>query len=114
MTLLWQLLQSHNTPLGVVVYPWPAQLIFDSAESRQVHIWRDWCKGKCSRFISVFPAFFEVKDQCPHSKPGCWYSKYFIFGDVHYNANGDALVADAVAKSLKETPPKKRHASDAR
>jgi hypothetical protein len=108
MTLLWQELQQRNIPLSVAVYPWPAQIVHDTAESKQVVMWRDWCAGKCKSFISVFPAFFAVKDQCPSGQPGCWYLNDFIFGDEHYNAAGNALVADAVSKSLEESPPLKR------
>ena len=108
MTLLWQELQQRNIPLSVVVHPYPAQLVHDTADSKQVRLWRDWCEGKCKRFISVFPAFFAVKDQCPWGQPGCWYLQLFVFGDVHYTAAGNALVADAVIKSLTDEPPVKR------
>lgn len=108
MTLLWQELQKRNIPLSVVVYPWPAQVVHDTIGSKQVVMWRDWCAGKCKSFVSVFPAFFAVKGQCPQGQPGCWYLQDFIFGDEHYNAAGNALVADAVAKSLQEDPPVKR------
>ena len=108
MTLLWQELAKRNIPISVVVYPYPAQLVFDTSDSRQVRIWREWCAGKCKRFISLFPAFFAAKEQCPPHEPGCWYLKYFVFGDIHYNAIGNALVADVVSQSLAETPVEKR------
>jgi hypothetical protein len=107
MTLLWRELQKRNIPISVVVYPYPAQLVHDTADSRQVRIWREWCVGKCKRFISLFPAFFAVKGACSRLQPGCWYLNYFVFGDTHYNAAGNALVADAVANSLAEDPPRK-------
>ena len=108
MTLLWQELAKRNIPISVVVDPWPAQIVHDTADSRQVRMWREWCDGKCLRFISVFPAFFAAKEQCPPSMRGCWYRNLFVFGDTHYNAGGNALVADAVIKSLTEVPPIKR------
>ena len=107
MTLLWQELDKRNIPLSVVVYPHLAQLVHDKEDSRQVEIWRDWCQGKCKRFVTVLPAFFAVKQQCPRSEPGCWYMTYFIFGDNHYNAAGNALAAGVVIKSLEEDPPTK-------
>ena len=107
MTLLWQELKKRNIPISVVVYPWPAQVLHDTAESRQVVIWRDWCEGKCRRFISLFPAFLVMKDHCPRTQPGCWYLNLFVFGDVHYNAAGNDLMADAIIKSLTEEPPTK-------
>jgi hypothetical protein len=107
MVLLWQELEKRHIPISVVVYPWPAQVVHDSPDSRQVRIWSDWCEGKCKRFISVFPAVQAVKDQCPPSQPGCWYLKYFIFGDMHFNAEGNALFADAVIRSLEGGLPSK-------
>ena len=109
MTQLWQLLQQRGIPVSVVVYPWPAQIAHDKIDSRQVQMWRDWCNGKCQRFISVFPEFFAVKEACPPGKAGCWYMQEFIFGDEHYSSAGNALVAGAVGKSLEANPPGKRN-----
>src|SRR5208283_1485486 len=111
MTLLWQESRKRNIPISIVVYPWPAQVVHDTADSREVRIWREWCEGKCKRFITLFPVFFALKDQFPRSEPGCWYLNYFIFGDMHYNAAGNALVADTVVKSLTEAPPVKQSAN---
>jgi hypothetical protein len=110
MDLLWQELAKRNIPISVVVYPWPAQLAHDSVDSRQVRIWREWCDGKCQRFISLFPAFFAIKDKCPSTQPGCWYLSHFIFGDTHYNSAGDAIVADVISNNLVEKPVSKRKA----
>jgi hypothetical protein len=109
MSDLYELLKQRGIPISVVVYPWPAQVAHDKVDSRQVQIWRDWCNGKCKRFVSVFPEFFAVKNACPASQPGCWYMRNFIFGDEHYSRNGNALVAEAVGKSLEANPPVKRN-----
>jgi hypothetical protein len=108
LDLLWQELQKYNVPLTVVIYPHLAQLVHDTPDNRQVQILRQWCEGKCKHFVTVFPAFFAAKEQCPPDEPGCWYMKYFVFGDIHFSAAGNALVADAVIKSLTEDPPAKR------
>lgn len=107
MTALWKELRERDIPVSVVVYPWPAQVAHDSVDSRQVTMWRDWCAGKCARFITVFPEFLAVKEACPANQAGCWYMKDFIFGDEHYSRAGNAIVADAVAKSLESALPKK-------
>ncbi len=107
MTLLWQDLKARNIPLSVVVYPHPAEVVHDTVDSREVTIWRDWCEGKCKRFITLFPEFFAVKDQCPPREPGCWYLNLFIFGDNHMGPGGNALVANVVIQSLTEQPPAK-------
>jgi hypothetical protein len=112
MTQLWQELRQRNIPISVVVYPWPAQLVHDNADSRQVQIWRTWCADKCKRFISVFPDFFAVKQACSRGQAGCWYMKDFMFGDEHYSPSGNDLVAQAVGKSLEQNPLMKRKRSD--
>jgi hypothetical protein len=107
MDLLYEELAKRNIPITVVVYPWPAQVIYDKVDSRHVQIWREWCQGKCKRFVTVFPEFFALKEQCPKSQPGCWYLQDWVFGDIHLNASGNAVVADAVSKSLEQMPPTK-------
>lgn len=104
MTTLWQELAARGIPISVVVYPWPAQLAHDTVDSRQVEVWKDWCQGKCRRFISLFPAFFAVKNRCPGYAPGCWYPKYFLFGDVHYNVRGNIIVVNEVGRALETVP----------
>ena len=108
MDAIYEDLKARNIPISVVVYPWPAQLIYDKVDSRQVQIWRDWCNGKCKRFVTVFPEFFAERDKCPKFQPGCWYLKNWTFGDIHLNANGNAIVANKVAQSLQAVPPVKR------
>jgi hypothetical protein len=107
MDLLRDELARQGVPISVVVYPYAPQLLHDTVDSRQVRVWREWCAGRCKRFITVFPEFFAAKDACPRLQPGCWYLDYFIFGDSHYNAAGNALVADAVIESLAKDPPVK-------
>jgi len=108
MDLLWQELARRNIPLSVVVYPWPAQVVHDTVDSRQVRIWRDWCSGRCKRFITAFPEFFAAKGQCPTWERGCWYLKDYIFGDIHFSAGGNSIIADLISQSLEATPPMKR------
>jgi hypothetical protein len=100
-------LAKRNIPISVVVYPWPAQLVHDNVDSRQVRIWRQWCEGRCKRFVTVFPAFFDAQAKCPSWEPGCWYVNNYILGDIHFNAAGNAMVAAAVSKSLEAVPPMK-------
>lgn len=108
MDEIYQDLKARDIPISVVVYPWPAQLIYDKVDSREMQIWRDWCEGKCKRFVTVFPEFFAERDKCPKFEPGCWYLKNWTFGDIHLNANGNAIVAEKVARSLEAVPPVKR------
>jgi hypothetical protein len=89
MDRLSQILKTQDIALSVAVYPWPGQLAFDRPDSLQAKIWHDWCLGKCTHFINLFPDFFAYKQANPQS----WYVDLFIQGDVHFNARGNAMIA---------------------
>ena len=36
-------------------------------------------------------------------RPECWYLHRFVFGDFHFNAAGNALVADAVINGPRKS-----------
>jgi hypothetical protein len=97
MDRLYELLQQRGVAISVGVYPWPGQMKFDSVDSRQVRLWRDWCQGKCFRFIDAFPDFFAYRDAHPET----WYQDLFIAGDIHYNERGNALLADRLLDSFR-------------
>lgn len=98
MSNLYKFLASKNIPLSVAVYPWPTQLYYNDENSLQVRIWKDWCDGKCSHFINLFPDFFNVK-KSRHD----WYKYLFLNGDVHYNENGHRIIAERLAKVFGDT-----------
>jgi hypothetical protein len=91
MTKLSELLKSKGIGLSVGVYPWPSQLLYDTAQSKQVRIWQDFCKTRCVRFHNSFESFFFLKDKISANKT---IELYFIQGDVHYNRQGAAVIAN--------------------
>jgi hypothetical protein len=100
MEALADLLASRNIPLTIAVYPWPMMLDRNMRDNRYVQLWRDFCgKKKCKGFFDLSPAVFAAKDT--HTD---WYSRYFIFGDVHYSAEGHRLLFEALRKRLLPAP----------
>jgi acetyltransferase AlgX (SGNH hydrolase-like protein) len=95
MQKLADLLAEHNIPLIVAVYPWPLQLAMNDRDSRQIVMYRDFCKNNCQEFIDAFPAFFAFKDTHPD-----WYERLFIEGDVHWTEEGNKLIYEELAKHL--------------
>ena len=89
MDRLAELLSQRGIRLSVGVYPWPQQLLYDSEESLQVRLWRDWCEGRCTRFLDHFPAFFRYKGEQPH-----FLRELFVWGDIHYTALGNRILAE--------------------
>jgi hypothetical protein len=100
MQALADLLASRNIPLTLAVYPWPMILEGNMRDNRHVRLWRDFCeKAKCKDFIDLTPDVFAAKDTHPD-----WYSRYFIFGDVHYSAEGHRLLFQTLQKHLLPGP----------
>ena len=93
------LLKKHGAELSVGVYPWPAQLLHDKVDSRQVHIWQRFCQEQgCKHFINLFPLFF---DKLGRQKPKDIIATYYIPGDVHFNRRGNALIATELIDELQ-------------
>lgn len=77
--------------LYLLVYPWPAQLYFPDSFG-----WSEYAEGicrntSCQGVIDVTPEFLSRV-----SLEKDWYDRYFIYGDVHYNKEGNRIVADAL------------------
>lgn len=96
MGKLADLLASRNIPLSIVVYPWAQQIAQGDRDSRQVGLWRDFCKGRCKSFINLFPAFFAAAEADRN-----WYERLYIVGDDHFSAEGNAMVARELEKQWR-------------
>jgi len=95
MTKLSDLLASRGIPLTVVVYPWAQQIAQNDRDSRQVALWRDFCKSRCKAFIDLFPAYFAAADRDKD-----WYEHFYILGDDHFSAAGNRMMFEELRKHL--------------
>ena len=43
MEKLSKLLKDNKIDLSIAIYPWPGTLKYDSADNKQVEIWKDFC-----------------------------------------------------------------------
>ncbi len=95
MDALAALLEARGIRLMVAVYPWPDQLIADTADSRQVRHWRDWCAQHGATFVDCFAPFFLADPDAE-----AVIERHFIPGDTHWNVHGHALVAKEIGTAL--------------
>lgn len=98
MEKLYDLCKINNIKLSVGVYPWPSQILYDVEESKQVRIWKSFCTDKCENFYNSFPAFFSLIKSS--SKKEVINNNYF-YGDMHFNENGNQLIAADFLASYK-------------
>jgi lysophospholipase L1-like esterase len=87
MDRLHALLSLHNIKLKLVVYPHPDQIFYKDWNSKYVQLWQAWAQGRGVRVINLFPLFQKKGDFADV------YNRFFIRNDVHWNANGHALIA---------------------
>jgi hypothetical protein len=87
MRKLSELCRAHGISMNIAVYPWPAQIRRRELRSRQVKIWRRFSEENRALFLNYFPDFIAAGDA------RATVGRYFIRGDVHWNAAGHELVA---------------------
>ena len=97
MTKLFELLKKNKIKLSLAVYPWPQQLQYDNRNSKHVKMWKNFCEGKCHKFINFFPYFFKEKEKKSFLEV---YKKYYFWNDVHFNAEGNKVIAQKLLKEF--------------
>jgi hypothetical protein len=95
MRALADLLKAKNIPLTIVVYPWAQQLAQGDRDSKQVSLWREFCRGRCKAFVNLYPAFFAAA-----AADRNWYEHLFILGDDHFSAEGNRFMFRELAGHL--------------
>lgn len=91
-----QLAHSTQSTVLVLIYPWPAQLQHDDRFSWSAYV-SDTCKrASCDGVIDTIPAFRAYAQS--HSN---WYRALYVSGDVHFNREGNAMIASALAEALR-------------
>jgi len=95
MQKLVELCEKHDIPVTIAVYPWQAQIFYRDLESIQVKFWQTFCEDNNITFINLFPEFINDLDY------DVVYNRYFIPGDVHWNAAGHLIVADKVLEYIQ-------------
>ncbi len=95
MDRLVLLLRQHGIRLTVAVYPWPDQVFAGDQESAQRRFWRDWARSRQVDFVDLFPPFFTDEDRLATVR------RYFTPGDFHWNAEGNALIAQRLDQAIE-------------
>lgn len=98
MRKLKRLLDQHDIPMSLAVYPWPNIVKSGMLRHRGVTIWEDFCREEnCARFIDANPFFFQAAER---DGMEAVYKKYFIYRDVHFNEEGNRVIFEALDPAL--------------
>jgi hypothetical protein len=96
MSRLLSLTRSKNISLTVAVHPWPIQVWHEDLNSLQVQIWRDWCRANNVKFVNYFPKL--IRKGLDDNEKRLVLDKYFLPGDIHFNEQGNQLIAEEFLK----------------
>lgn len=96
MQKLVNLCKEKNIKLTMVIYPWLD--IIDKGE-RHVNIWTDFTTKNNIPLINLFPVFSQKLKETSLEEVN---KNYFLEGDVHWNAEGNNLVAESIKKPFEE------------
>lgn len=89
--------RQHNHPFYLLIYPWPAQLS-QPDRFRWDQAIDSACKPPaCNGTINTIPRFKALKETNKN-----WQTTYYIFGDMHFNAKGNRVIAESIGDKLKK------------
>jgi hypothetical protein len=109
MHQLDELARQNGAELWILIYPWPAQVKFGQTVFDWEKFAHTLCDDlRCRGVVNTFPTFRSRADADPR-----WYSRYFTVGDVHFNANGNRIIADALLRDLAESLMRQRRLATA-
>ena len=95
MYKLSKLLKKNNIDLSLAVYPWPGTLKHDSVGNKQVRLWENFCHLNCKKFYNLMVPFFDMLNDESFSS---LYKKVYIKDDVHFNNEGNKILAKSFLK----------------
>ena len=92
------LLRDNKIDLSVAVYPWPGTLKFDDENNGQLKMWKNFCDSNCKKFYNLMKPFYNLlkKDKFINV-----YRRVYIEDDVHFNEEGNKIMAENFLKLYK-------------
>ena len=99
MDMIYNYLTDRKIKLSVAVYPWPQTILYDVPYNKHVKIWEEFCKRRCVNFINHYPLFMNINHS--DEKKIEIIKKYYQLGDIHFNAEGNKLIAEDFLKKFK-------------
>ena len=94
---IYEILKEKNIKFSLAIYPWPQNLINTKNNLFYRNEWKKFCQNKCEYFFDYFEDFNYHLDTLGFDQV---YEKYFFWNDVHFNKEGNLLIANKIIKSL--------------
>ena len=64
----------------------------------QLKIWKDFCNSNCKNFFDLMEPFFALSEKQSFNR---FYESVYIKGDIHFNEEGNRILAKNFLKLYK-------------
>ena len=92
-----QISSKNNNKLYLLIYPWPAQLAYESHFDWPKYVQELCIEISCSGVINAFPEFLKYKDNTKY-----WQRELYLRGDMHFNQKGNFVLAEIIVNQLNK------------
>jgi len=94
---IYKITRKENIKFSLAIYPWPQNLTSKKNNLFYREEWKKFCEKKCTHFFDFFEDLNYQLDEKSYKDV---YKNYYIRNDVHFNINGNILIADKILSRL--------------
>jgi len=94
------LAKKNDAKVYILAYPWPAQIHYSDHFSWSNFLVEICQKENCNGLIDTTSVFRNLA-----SRNSDWQKKFYIPGDIHFNQEGNKILADSVLKKINKSAP---------
>ena len=91
-------INDNNKKLSIVMYPYPYHFLYENYDTQFIKGIRDFCNSKCHSFINTYDIFHS---KMINKDPWQFINEIYLSYSVHFNKNGNKIIADSVNRFLK-------------
>jgi len=91
-------LKDNNKIMSIVMYPYPYHFLYENYDTQFIKIIRNFCDLKCSSFINTYDIFHS---KMKNKNSWQFIDEIYLPYSVHFNKNGNKIIADSVTRFLK-------------
>ncbi len=95
---IYKKLKKEDKKLSIVMYPYPYHFLYKNHNTQFIESIKNFCLKKCNLFINTYDDFSSrMKGQDPWQ----FIEKIYLSYSVHFNKEGNKIIADLFTKFLK-------------
>ncbi len=95
---IYKKLKNENKKLSIILYPYPYHFLYKNYDNQFIKNLKNFCFNKCNSFINTYENF---NSKMMKQDPWQFIDEIYLSYSVHFNKEGNKIIADVFTKSLK-------------